>query len=106
MSRDSLGFLFGACPIATVTSAMSPAAAAQQGVHDGQWPHYSEDNGSSKCSSLDLIDRENVGDLRVVWTWSSLDNPITSRDPEKRTRGFPVTPLLIDGVMYTTTGQP
>ena len=91
MSRDSLGFLFGACLIATVTWIMSPAAVAQQGVHDGQWPHYSGDNGSTKYSSLDLIDRENVGDLRVVWTWGSLDNPITSEDREKRARTFPVT---------------
>jgi quinoprotein glucose dehydrogenase len=70
----------------------------QAGVRNGEWPHWGADLGSSKYSSLDQINRDNVKNLRVAWRWRA-DNfgPRPQNNLE-------ATPLMIGGVLYTTAG--
>jgi quinoprotein glucose dehydrogenase len=78
---------------------MSAPVFAQQGAEDGEWRAYSGDKGSTKYSALDQINRDNVVDLEVAWRWRFPDN-----DVEPGAQGeMKVTPLVIDGVMYTTS---
>lgn len=65
------------------------------------WPFYGGDQGGSRYSPLDLIDRSNVAKLQVAWEWKTNEAPM----PElKTTPGmFEVTPLEIDGVLYLST---
>jgi quinoprotein glucose dehydrogenase len=77
--------------------------AGQQGMTGGEWHAYSGDLGSTKYSSLGHIDRDNVGDLELVWRWSSPDNRLVEEGSRKRIRGFTSTPLVVDGVMYAIT---
>ena len=42
---------------------------AQQGAKDGQWRAYAAETGSTGYSPLDLINRDNVKNLQVAWSW-------------------------------------
>lgn len=105
--RINLGFLL-------VAAAMP--AAAQQGATDGQWREYGADAGATKYSSLDQITRDNVRELRIVWTRPAVDRSIVDEamiDPASAQRSIAEqaarilgrtlvgTPLMIAGVLYS-----
>ncbi len=52
--------------------------------------------GNDRYSSLDQVTRANVKTLRVAWTWRSGDAPAGRSEMQ-------ATPIVIAGVMYTTT---
>ncbi len=66
--------------------------------HNTEWLNNRGDLGSTSYSPLDQINRDNVKSLRVAWRWRS-DN--YGPTPEYYYR---VTPLMADGVLYTTAG--
>jgi quinoprotein glucose dehydrogenase len=72
--------------------------AAQKGGQGGDWLHYGADPGSTKYSSLDRINRENVKNLRIAWRWKA-DN--FGPNPEFNLQA---TPLAVNGILYTTAG--
>ena len=41
----------------------------QNGSGNGQWRAYSADEGSTRYSSLDQVNKDNVKNLQVAWTW-------------------------------------
>jgi quinoprotein glucose dehydrogenase len=72
---------------------------AQQGAKTGEWRVYGGDEGSTRYSPLDQINRDNIKDLRVAWIWKSdslLPNPQV---------GSETTPLMVNGVLYFTMDQ-
>jgi quinoprotein glucose dehydrogenase len=69
----------------------------------GEWPYYAGTIGATKYSPLARIDAENVTALRTVWTWESPDNALVGAVTKERP-GFKATPIMIDGVLYTSTG--
>ena len=69
---------------------------AQQGAKNGEWRAYSAEAGSTRYSSLDQINRDNVKNLQVAWTWK-FDN-FGGGTSE-------TTPLMVNGVLYFTVGQ-
>ena len=68
----------------------------------GEWPYYAGDLGSTKYSPLAQIDANNVAQLQVAWRWDSPDNTLAAASKE-RIGAFKVTPLMIGGVLYTST---
>ena len=78
-----------ALTLAFAGAAAAPAAAGQ----DIDWPVYLGDAGRSHYSALDQIDRGNVQDLEVAWTYDS---------GELRAGGSTMytSPLVVDGVLY------
>ena len=82
---------------------------AQIGAIDGEWRHYGGNAGHSKYSPLDQINTDNVHRLGVAWTWISVDEEIRDANDTIRERGsfrsyaYEVTPLVVNGVLYTTT---
>lgn len=48
-------------------------AAAANAPPKGEWCYYSGDNGSTKYSPLDQINRSNVAKLRVAWRNPQID---------------------------------
>ncbi len=76
---------------------------AQQAPAPGEWRHYGGDAASTKYSPLAQITRDNVRDLQVAWRWSSPDNQIVPANPTARPGAFQDTPLMVNGVLYTTT---
>ena len=73
-------------------------AAAQQGAPDGEWPTYGGDLGHTRYSALDQIDAGNFSDLEVAWRFKTEN---LGPRPEFI---FQSTPLMVDGVLYTTAG--
>ena len=69
----------------------------------GEWRSYGSDTGSTKYLPLDQINEENVGNLRIAWRWNSPDNEILDANPDLWTMVNEATPLMIDGVLYTST---
>ena len=74
-------------------------ALAQTGAVGGEWPTYGGDLGHTRYAPLDQITADNFGELEVAWRFKT-DNfgPV----PEFR---FQSTPLVVDGVMYSTAGS-
>ena len=83
--------------VAALLAGGSPAL-GQQGALDGEWRAYAGDAGGPRYSSLDQIDRANVAELEVAWSWKS-DN---YGGQELRSE---TTPLMIDGILYLTAGS-
>ena len=45
--------------------------AAQQGAKNGEWRVYGGDEGSTRYSPLDQINRDNIKNMRIAWIWKS-----------------------------------
>ena len=71
---------------------------AQQGAPNGEWPTYGGDLGHTRYSALDQIDADNFSDLEVAWRFKT-----ESLGPRPEFI-FQSTPLMVDGVLYTTAG--
>src|SRR5262245_43938614 len=57
-----------------------------------EWPAYGGGPASIRYSPLDQVNRENVRDLQVAWTYDS-----------KETGGLQTNPIVVDGVLYAVT---
>lgn len=74
-------------------------AFAQHGAAGGEWRTYGGDLGSTRYSPLAQIDASNFGRLEIAWRFKT-DN--LGPAPEYN---FQATPLMADGVVYTTAGS-
>ncbi|HEX3725517.1 MAG TPA: PQQ-binding-like beta-propeller repeat protein, partial [Pirellulales bacterium] len=88
--------------IGCIAIAVQPAA-GQQAPTAGQWRFYGGDAGSSKYSRLDQINRENVAQLQVAWSWDSPDAPLQQGNRTLGSFAYEATPLMVDGVLYVST---
>ncbi|HEY3066586.1 MAG TPA: PQQ-binding-like beta-propeller repeat protein, partial [Methylomirabilota bacterium] len=73
---------------------------ALRGPARGEWPSYGNDAGGTRYSPLAQIDRANVGNLRVAWTYR------TGEIGGVRPWGFiafEATPLMVDGALVFST---
>ncbi|HEY4980186.1 MAG TPA: pyrroloquinoline quinone-dependent dehydrogenase [Candidatus Acidoferrum sp.] len=80
--------------------------AIAQSLHPGSdftedWPNYGNDAGGMRYSSLSQINRENVTNLKVAWTFHVGD--ISDGSNGKKRSGLETTPILVDGTLYLTT---
>ncbi len=55
------------------------------------WPYYGYDRGGSRFSPLDQINRQNVDQLELAWTYRHGD--FKKRPDRRRFAGFHVTPI-------------
>jgi len=85
--------------LVAILLATSASAPAQQGAQGGEWRYYGGDSGSTKYSSLDQIDRDNVADLEIAWRWR------TDNFGPRIDLNYQATPLMVGGVLYTSAGQ-
>ena len=63
----------------------------------GDWRVTGRDAGNTRYSSLDQINRGNVAQLRLAWMYHTGDIPAGGRSE------IQATPIVVDGVLYTTT---
>src|SRR5580704_17420449 len=70
----------------------------QIGAKNGEWRTYGGDLGNSHHSPLDQINADNFGKLQVVWRFNTEN---LGPRPEYNFEG---TPLMADGVVYSTAG--
>jgi quinoprotein glucose dehydrogenase len=81
-----------ACLLASVGHAAEPS---RQTV---DWPRVGNDPGCMRYSRLDQINRETVKRLKPAWTYH------TGELKGREGKTIECTPIVIDGVMYVTTG--
>ena len=93
-------FLHGArhCALAGAVLMGPHPAAAQYGAADGEWRFYAGDGGHTQYTALDQIDAGNVNELEVAWRWQA------ENSAERPFFNFESTPIMIGGVLYTSTG--
>src|SRR5262249_22950634 len=64
------------------------------------WPTYGNDPGGTRYSPLVQIDRANVANLRVAWTYRTGER---GGAPPYAHMAFEATPLMLDGTLYLST---
>ncbi|MDQ3696566.1 MAG: pyrroloquinoline quinone-dependent dehydrogenase [Gemmatimonadota bacterium] len=85
-----------------VTGCGVPAQPPRAGtISPDEWPAYGRDPGGARHSPLDQITRDNVGRLRVAWTYRTGDVSDGTKYPRKST--FQATPILAFGTLYLST---
>lgn len=87
------------CAASLLSLGFGSAVFAQHGAPDGEWPHYGGDPGHTRYSALDQINSDNFDELEVAWRFKT-DN--LGPRPEYNLQS---TPLMIDGVIYSTAGS-
>jgi quinoprotein glucose dehydrogenase len=76
-----------------------PLAHAQRGAPNGEWRTYGGDLGHTRYAPLDQIDASNFNRLEIAWRFKT-----DSLGPN-REFNFQSTPLMVDGVVYSTAGS-
>src|SRR5258707_7136058 len=79
--------------------------AAALTIPNGDWPAYGRDPGGSKFSPLSQIDKKNVANLKVAWTFHTGDMYDAGQHPGRggRSSALETTPLFVDGTLFLTT---
>ncbi len=84
-----------------------PAVVRDYAAPVEEWPTYGNDAGSSRYSPLNEITRENVGSLKVAWTYRTgdvSDGGSTWNGKKVWDRStFEATPLMVDETLYIAT---
>lgn len=89
----------------TLLLALLPWTADAQGV---DWPVYGGDAGGLKYSPLTQIDRDDVAQLAVAWSWATGEKALPAPAqpfPGQRVHpgAFEATPIVIHDTMYLST---
>ncbi|CAA9569403.1 MAG: Glucose dehydrogenase, PQQ-dependent, partial [uncultured Thermomicrobiales bacterium] len=87
-------------PAASPATPMVAPAPADLG---GEWPAYGRDPGGMRHSPLTQIDRGNVGDLTVAWTYRTGELDTYEGTDLAAAAAFEATPLMVDGALYLST---
>jgi quinoprotein glucose dehydrogenase len=77
------------------------STARGQSKPDAGWPNYGNDPGGTRYSSAAQIDRGNVGQLKVAWTYRTGAFPHDAELDHKA--AFETTPILVDGKLFLST---
>lgn len=88
-------------PVRSLIAGDSGPAAKPAAV--GEWRYYGGDAGSTKYSALDQINKQNVKNLKVVWTWDSPDLPLQKENRQLGSFAYEATPIMVGGTLYAST---
>jgi quinoprotein glucose dehydrogenase len=86
----------------TIPSAQQAAAQTNTStLPDSGWPNYGHDPGGSRYSPAAQFNRDNVGQLKVAWSYRT--GALDQVGDDKRNAAFEATPILVDGKLYLST---
>jgi quinoprotein glucose dehydrogenase len=68
---------------------------------DSAWTSYGGDAGGTRYSPLKQVTRDNVGNLKPVWTYRT--GALEPKTELNQKAAFEATPILIDGTLYLST---
>jgi quinohemoprotein ethanol dehydrogenase len=89
-------FPMSKCAIALLCCAFSIEPLFAQEL---DWPYYGNDQGNMRYQDIDQINPTNVSQLKPAWTFHT--GVLPSAQPSLT---IEMTPLVVDGVMYVTSG--
>ncbi len=78
---------------------IKPSGSEQEGTRNGEWRSYAMNVAGTRYSPLDQITADNFDDLEVAWR---LKTENFGPQPEYN---FESTPLMVDGVIFSTVGS-
>src|SRR5687767_3509755 len=81
-----------------LSAALAGQSGASPSTSDTEWRFFGGDAGATRYSPANQITADNVRNVRVAWRWSARNfgpRPATTMQ---------VSPLIVNGVMYTTAG--
>jgi len=84
-----------------VASSSSPVRLEADAPMPVEWPYYGGDQGGTKFSRLDDINRSNVSQLSIAWEWAANEKALSQFGT--RPGSFQTTPLMIENVLYLST---
>lgn len=84
-----------ALPMADTTAPTGPAVSKRE----AEWTTYGADLASTRYSPLDQITKDNFGKLQIAWRLNT-NNLGPTAD-----RLYSSTPLMVNGILYTTAGS-
>ena len=87
------------CLLLALAMLFAVRGVSAQSAPDTGWPNYGNDAGGERYSPARQIDRSNVAQLQVAWTWKA-QNFGPRADPN-----YEVTPLAVNGILYFTAGM-
>lgn len=88
-------FAFALSALLLFTGCRSDVALGMQPSRE--WPTVGNDRGNMRYSPVAQINKDNVAELQVVWTYG------TGELKDNRGKHIESTPLMIEGVLYLTT---
>jgi len=97
-------FLFVAAIVISCAGLQSASAQSSEnpaGATKNDWAYYGHDAGGTRYSPLTQINRENVKNLKVAWTFHTGD--ISDGKGRPKRSGLETTPILVDGTLYLTS---
>jgi quinoprotein glucose dehydrogenase len=98
MNRTFSRWSLGAAALALMLGFASVSTRGQIKTKVGEWPTYGADLASTRYSPLDQINADNFNKLQLAFRFKT-DN--LGPRPEFQFQG---TPLMVNGVLYTTAG--
>src|SRR5580700_11233868 len=76
-------------------------AAQAQSAPDLGWPNYGNDAGGTRYSAARQIDRTNVAQLQVAWTFRT--GALQQQTEMIRKAAFEATPILVEDKLFLST---
>ena len=75
--------------------------AAGQSAPDAGWPNYGNDGGGTRYSTARQIDRSNVAQLKLAWTYRT--GAMQQETEMVRKAAFEATPILVENKLFLST---
>src|SRR5262245_17335258 len=98
--RARVSFKISPLALASLLVARGLHASCRDSVAQGEWPSYGDAAGGTRYSPLTEIDRHNVTNLRIAWTYRT--GEVAGIAPYSHT-AFEATPLMVDGALFLST---
>ncbi|MDF9796372.1 quinoprotein glucose dehydrogenase [Catalinimonas alkaloidigena] len=98
------GFILIISGLLMVGSCQQPELESQSSrgrITGVDWPTYGGNNAGNRYSVLDQINKENIHELQLAWTFDTGEN----NDPNERAMNLQCQPIVVNGILYGTTPQ-
>jgi quinoprotein glucose dehydrogenase len=77
----------------------------QQGTNGGEWPNPGGDEGFTRYSPLEQVNKDTVKNLRIVWRRPAVADELRVQYPGlKYGNQLQSTPQMVNGVLYASNG--
>jgi quinoprotein glucose dehydrogenase len=87
--------------LSTLLLMLCPVCAGAQSSPDAGWPNYGNDAGGARYSAAQQIDRLNVAQLQVAWTYRT--GAMEQKTELIRKAAFEATPILVENKLFLST---
>jgi quinoprotein glucose dehydrogenase len=96
---------FRLCVIVAALSGLLLQSSLALAASPDEWPAYGRDPGGTRYAPLSDINRDNVGRLKLAWTYRTGDLERVKGSSLAGKIAFEATPIVVDGVMYFSTAS-